>query len=646
MPLPTRTQIEIDNSTMNKDVILELINKKINHIKFIKGKIKVLNDVDEITSEYLKELDFSKKYLADIYYDLNNDIIPEFFYSKIHNNVEIINIEQLFLVLNKPYSQINKDNFKSCCQNYPLNSFSSFVTYKFYKDLDFFVENSVVVGANGSGKSTLADNLKTIIDEKDGIVIPAQKLLIIPTFENTPNYNSSSREYDEYQKNYTNGKTTYNASKADSIPYEQIKKYGAEYKYVLKTLMAERAHIRNRFCINFSNDVVVNKTDLHSKLDTAIEIWNSLIEHRVMYINESNELKIKVPKTDKEYPAYEMSDGEKNILYLIGRVLLAKEDSLIIVDEPEMYLHKSIVNKLWDKLEVLRQNCIFVYLTHDLDFASSRKANKYWIKDFEYPINWNIDVIPENEIPESLLMKLLGSRKKILFCEGRNNSLDVKIFEILFSGFTISPLSSCKDVINYVRSFNKIPNKNIDAIGFIDRDFRTQEQLDKLNTENIYSYQVAEVENLFLIKEFIKEYASYKNETINLEDVENKILELFAENKIQQSSYFVSSFINYQFSESHLKKGNNLDDIKANLDNFTENLNIDGIYNERVKLLEQIIIDKEYEKAIMYYNNKGLLCVIENLLSLKSNTYRFKALEFLKNSEKAQNILRSTFPNI
>ncbi|WP_165806816.1 DUF4435 domain-containing protein [Balneicella halophila] len=233
-----------------------------------------------------------------------------------------------------------------------------------------------------------------------------------------------------------------------------------------------------------------------------------------------------------------------------------------------------------------------------------------------------------------------------MFCEGKNNSLDVQIFEILFPNFTINPLSSCKDVINYVRSFNKIPNKNIEAIGFIDRDFRTPEQLDKLKTENIYSYQVAEIENLFLIKDFIKEYASYKNENINLYDVENKVLKLLEKNKIQQSSYFVSSLINYKFSESHVKKGNNLDSIKANLNKFTSDLNIDNIYNERIKLLEQIILDKEYEKAIMHYNNKGLLCVIEDLISLKPNTYRTKALEFLKNNNNAQDILRAALPNI
>lgn len=631
---------------MNKEIISTLIIEKISQIKTVKEKIDAFNFQDEKITEYKEELTFTDKYLVDIQKELDENTIPESFYNKIYNNISAVNTVRILQFLVNPHNQINEDTLKTNIQHNNLNTKSAFVTYNFYKDLGFFTENIVVVGANGSGKSTLATNLKNTIDERDGIVIPAQKLLIIPTFDNTPNYTSSNQEYKQYEKSYSDNKVTYNASQTNDIPYAETKKYGAEYKYVLKTLIAERAHVRNVFCSNYANDVEVKKEDLHSKLDTAIEIWNSLIEHREMFFNESNELMIKDPVDGSLYPAFKMSDGEKNILYLIGRVLLANAGSLIIIDEPEMYLHKAIVNKLWDKLEVLRQDSIFVYLTHDLDFASSRKAQKYWIKNFQFPINWDIENIPENEIPESLLMKLLGSRKRILFCEGKHNSLDIKIFEILFPNYTITPLESCTNVINYVRSFNKIPNKNVEAIGFIDRDHRTQEQLTKLETENIYSYSVAEIENLFLIKDFISQFANYKNEQLNLEELEEKVFKLLSDNKVSQSANFVSSLINYNFSESHVRKGNDIGNVKTNLETFVNNLKLDETYDERIKLLDNIISEKDYKKAIMFYNNKGLLSVAEDLLSLKSSTYRLKALDFLKIDKDAQIILKSALPNV
>lgn len=624
----------------------KLVSEKQNQINTIKEKFDTLDYKDEKIKKYYDELIFANNFLLEISKEINERKIPELFYQKIYNNISAINLHSIYNIFTSPHYEINEESLIAYLEHNQINSFGAFVTYKFYKDLGYFTENIVVVGANGSGKSTLANNLKTIIDEKDGIVIPAQKLLIIPTFDNTPNYNSSNKEYKEYEKSYSDNKITYNASKTDDIPYTETKKIGSEYKFVLKTLIAERAHIRNVFCSNFSNGLVVNKEDLHSKLDTAIEIWNSLIEHRKMYVNESSELIIIDPDSGSEYPAYKMSDGEKNILYLIGRVLLANSDSLIIIDEPEMYLHKAIVNKLWDKLEILKDDCIFIYLTHDLDFAASREARKYWIKNFQFPINWDIESIPENEIPENLLMKLLGSRKRILFCEGKLNSLDSKIFEILYPNYTITPVSSCTDVINYVRSFNKIPNRNVEAYGLIDRDFRTEEQLTKLEGERIFSYSVAEIENLFLIKDFVSKYAEYKKETIDLQKLEEKVIKSLNDNKVIQSANFASSLINYNFSESHVKKGNDLDNVKTNLEIFVNNLNIDKIYVERLQLLEKIIEDKNYSEAIKYYNNKGLLSIVEDLLLLKSNSYRFKALDFLKTDNDAQNILKTALPNI
>lgn len=172
---------------------------------------------------------------------------------------------------------------------------------------------------------------------------------------------------------------------------------------------------RNKFCDAFERGERPSEQQLHSVLDRTIKIWNFLIEHRTLQCDDSNNLILKGDRVNEAYPAFQMSDGERIILYLVGRVLLAPEKALIIIDEPEMYLHKTIVDKLWNKLEIERQDCTFLYLTHDLQFAASRNGRKAWIRSFEYPSRWTIDNIDENEIPEELLLKLLGSRKKILF---------------------------------------------------------------------------------------------------------------------------------------------------------------------------------------------------------------------------------------
>ena len=147
----------------------------------------------------------------------------------------------------------------------------------------------------------------------------------------------------------------------------------------------------------------------------------------------------------------------KKLCYIsLLKFLQAPSQGFIVIDEPEMYLHKTILKKLWDILESERNDCLFIYLTHDLDFATSRtSAKKIWIKSFTHPDKWEIEDIPTDEIPETLLFELLGSRKNILFCEGVKGSIDERVYSILFPELTIMPVGSCFDVINHTKAFNK-----------------------------------------------------------------------------------------------------------------------------------------------------------------------------------------------
>ena len=515
-------------------------------------------------------------------------------------------------------------------------------SYHFYKSLGFAQENTVVVGANGCGKTTLANTLQKSLNVKDGIVIPAQKLLIIPTFSSTPNYAATAETYNQYQRTILDDKQTFNASKEDDIPWGTTQQYGSEFKKVLATLYSERMAKRNKFCDAYERGEELTRQQLQSALDVVINIWNFLIEHRTLQCDDSNNLVLTGDGVNGSYPAFQMSDGERIILYLVGRVLLAPERALIIIDEPEMYLHKTIVDKLWNKLEWERRDCVFLYLTHDLQFAASRDAKKCWIRSFEYPSKWNIEEIQDNVIPEELLLKLLGSRKKILFCEGKRNSLDSKIFELLFEDYTITPVETCKDVINFTKAFNKIPNTVAKAYGIIDRDFRSEDQLEKLQQQNVFSYDVAEIENLFLLPDIIARFAKYKQEQCDIEEIKTRILIKFEQDKQAQISQYVSSAINAYFKSSHISVGNKKEEVEQNFQKFISEVDINKLFNERESCINGVIANKEYERAIMLYNNKGLHTVIEKYFNM--GDYRHKALDYLRGTKEIEPIKR-VFPD-
>ena len=142
----------------------------------------------------------------------------------------------------------------------------------------------------------------------------------------------------------------------------------------------------------------------------------------------------------------ELSDGERVIIYLIGQVLSVEPNFILIVDEPEIHIHKSIINPLWDELEKLRDDISIFYITHDLDFAKERfGSKKLWIKSFDGKENWDFDEIDfdNNDEFNQIHFEIMGSRKPVLFVEGEKGSLDYKIYSKLYDKFTIIPLKSC-----------------------------------------------------------------------------------------------------------------------------------------------------------------------------------------------------------
>src|SRR5664279_4675756 len=91
-----------------------------------------------------------------------------------------------------------------------------------------------------------------------------------------------------------------------------------------------------------------------------------------------------------------MSAGERAIFYMIGQALVAAEGSVLIVDEPELHVHRSIMSKLWDELEGARPDCAFVFITHDLEFAAGRVAQKFVIRDYLPLPQWTVEAVPAN----------------------------------------------------------------------------------------------------------------------------------------------------------------------------------------------------------------------------------------------------------
>ena len=159
---------------------------------------------------------------------------------------------------------------------------------------------------------------------------------------------------------------------------------------------------------------------------------------------------------------------------MIGQTLTAAENSLLIFDEPELHVHRSIMAKVWDELEAARKDCAFMLITHDLGLAASRVAQKFAIRNFDPTPHWTIDEVQENTgFSEETTTLILGSRRPILFVEGVENSLDQAIYRCCYPDWTVVPRRSCKEVIHSVVTMRRNSEfTRITCSGIVDADHR------------------------------------------------------------------------------------------------------------------------------------------------------------------------------
>ena len=372
---------------MTKEILLDFIEISTKQIQLHK-QISTACEVDEILLELhdktifafetvkkiVTERNLAVNYIQQFQNDLSQTLnsfayrqYSDLSFIQPHNKEDLRrNIERQVIPLENQLKQVN-------------------FNLDFFNKLNFFSSNIVAVGANGSGKTTLSNDFKKYLPNT-GIVISAQKVLIIPTFSGVSNFNNTSQKLQQSQTIDKSLKVTYSTENQGNS-WSIMTQVGGEFQLLLDNLLAERSVIRNKYFDQLQKGQVVNDIPV-TRLDKALKIWNSLIQHRILECVDGINITLKPLTTTSSYPAHQMSDGEKVALYLIAQILQAPESGFIIVDEPEMYLHKTILKKLWDILENERQDCIFIYLTHDLDFATSRTAKKVWIKNFNYPNIW------------------------------------------------------------------------------------------------------------------------------------------------------------------------------------------------------------------------------------------------------------------
>lgn len=507
---------------------------------------------------------------------------------------------------------------------------------------------TIIVGANGSGKTRLAIHIEKQLNDKAYRISAHRALNLNPQIEKIPEKVArealfNSGVYSVSNMSSYSRRDDYKAAKnAQSIGLLN------DFNRILQILFAQQNNqtlsTHQAAKIAQQNQKVL--TDITPTLFEKLqEAWEYVLPHKKLHIS-GDDILVSSSRNEQEekYSASLMSDGERAVFYILGQVLVAEKETVLIFDEPELHIHKSIMAILWDTIENLRPDCALLLITHDIEFASTRLAEKFVIQDYTFPESWNINQLPANEyFDEQTISLILGSRNPILFVEGTKNSLDLPVYRACYPDFTVIPKSSCLDVIHAVQSFNNMPCEmglvKPQCFGIVDADGRDEESKSYLKDLNIYVLDVAEIENIFSLPNIILALLTewhYSGAELNnqqekiidnlIEFVKNHqegILKRFLERKIDEYLKNISFDKNISVTDLPSKLNEKIQELTSN--------NIVQWQEDWQKDFDQAILDKDLEKLLKLFDNKGLFSCLSQFFGMRHKDFEAQLIRILSN---------------
>lgn len=530
------------------------------------------------------------------------------------------------------------------------------------QDLEF--RSLVIIGANGSGKSRLG--IKIEESTTNSHRIGAQRSLVFAeeiavrsanvaesfvqfgTYSAEPSWNEDQR--------HQNAKKNRRSNRWGSRPESHLL---SDFDYVLTLLVAYEYAQNAEFKKQFKGGTHPPKYPT-SHLDRVQRVWNLVMPHRQIEIVD-NRLQASHSSAAATYHAIGMSDGERVAFYLIAQAMCVPKDALIIIDEPEIHLHKAIQAGLWDAIESERADCSFIYITHDLDFAATRiDASKIWVREFDGS-KWKWDLISEIDgFPSELVLEILGSRKPILFVEGTKSSIDTQLYRRIYPDFYVIPREGCGKVVESTVALNQSSGfHSQNAFGIVDRDYRADTQIASLLKDKVSTTMVAEAENGICLPCIVRAAARHlkRDEEAVLQKVTDISFGLLQTQIEKQVKDRATQEIRHSLAGFSSKGIGSRAEFLDALFKFKGEINGERYYDEARTKYNNAIGSRDYEGLLQLFNNKGLEDAIAKAIGFASRQiFRSWVLAELDSADRSDcpstlgmemlNGLRAAFPII
>ena len=603
-------------------------------IEKLESEKKRLQDNFSQLDDYGKEVVESQYQQVDNYFSTLIDLI--------HNE---LNDEFLSDNVTIKYKNLRNNWLESLSNCYDSNIYvyettlpqiiENFKIIKLFSFISKVDSTTVIIGANGAGKTSLINELrKNSIDEM--FVLPAQKLLYFVSNA----FGRDSINKDKYIEDLKKAEIKYDTIEIQTNNIEDD--FSSSFTKMITLLVKDYTNIATRKSRG--------EKDLHLALwDRVEQVWD-LILPEIKFILEPDNRVVEVEKNGSRYSINGLSDGERCILFYIGNVFLAPENSYIVIDEPETFLNAAVYNELWDLLISERPDCQFIFASHNMDFVQSRSNATYvWCKKFEAPYNLDYQLLEDSqEMPLSLLTEVSGARKPILFCEGSKTSIDYQIYSKLFSDFCfVKPVQGHKQVIQNTKAYNNLQHLHGNtAYGIIDNDWMDRSSIQVYKEQDIFVLPFNEVEMILVDESVVKSVLPFDDNTgqqRKFNNFKDAIISSCREKKDKIISIALKKRLD-EFMESHFieKSEPNKYDAHVFLDSLSSKFDVDSTFNKINSIVEESIASSDFSRILKICNLK------KEIIDYRGNTqiapkFKEKALSRITLDSDLQKELRHKY---
>lgn len=377
-----------------------------------------------------------------------------------------------------------------------------------------------IVGPNGSGKSALiqrfvSENRNT--NRVKRIAAHRQTWLNSGSTDLTP---ASRQEYDRNTRNYD----TRNEAR-----WQDLRGSGG-LSVVLFDLIAKENAINKSIARHVRNQDTDEALELSAEAPSPFDQINELLTRGRLMVtieNADDQNLLAQHPQGNPFSIAEMSDGERNAMIIAAYVITAEPETVFVIDEPERHLHRSIIQPFLSALFARRgKDCAFIIATHETMLpVANPEARVLMLRSCQWHGNqcvaWDADVLESNsELPEELKIAILGSRKKILFVEGKPGGPDFSLYTVLFPELSVVPKESCEEVQKAVlgwRGSQGIHPVHVEIFGLIDRNNRTEENVEELAEKGVFALEAYSVEALYYCSKAIAAVAHRQADSLGID---------------------------------------------------------------------------------------------------------------------------------